>query len=350
MLAGLVLCAAILCGCGGESRAVSGIVTEIQTGDGGALTALVICTDTGEELGMLIGEETIASPPGGGGGTTQSLLAGFQEALRVDDSVESRYGGRKQMLTTASGEKIAAYEASHLRITGTLLRGAVTMPDGTALDLLDLGATRRYRAADGTELLCVRDPENRFAENIGALGEAAQEKIVAWYGARGPLYDEGAALEKVYALYRKLGEAFAPGLAYQSIYMSAESERAVYLLTAVTTPTGEENGNLLHETDLCDAFDKQTGERLGIWELFTVPKEKVMRAVLDANGIDDETLRAEMAAADWDGHTVFYGDSLMVEFGPGVLPSQPEGFWLTADYENGIGELMYDWARPVRKG
>lgn len=349
MLAGLVLCAALLSGCGGESRAVSGIVTEIQTGDGGALTALVLRTDTGEELGMLIGEETIASPPGGGGGTTQSLLKEFQEALHVDDSVNAWYGGRKQTLTTASGEKIAAYKASHLRITGGLLRGAVTMPDGTALDLLDLGETRRYRTADGTELLCVRNPENRFAENIGTLGEAAQEKIVDWYAERGPLYDEGAALEKVYALYRELGEAFNPGLAYQSVYMSAQSERAVYLLTVVTEPTGEENGNLLHETDLCDAFDKQTGERLGVWELFTVPKEKVMRAVLDANGIDDEKLRAEMAAAEWDGHVVFYDDSLMVEFGPGVLPSEPEGFWLTVDYENGIGGLMYDWARPEMK-
>ena len=337
ILAWLVLCAAVLGGCGGESRAASGIVTEIQTGDDGALTALVMSTDTGEALGVLIGEETIVSAPGG-----------FQEALRVDDGVEACYGGRKQTLTTERGEKIAAYEASRLRIRGRLSRGAVTMPDGTALDLLDMGDTRVYRAADGTELLRVRNPENRYAQNLGALGEAAQERVISWYDERGPLYDEEAALEKVYALYCELGEAFAPGLADQSVSLSAESERVVYLLTAVTAPTGEENGNLLHETDLCDAFDKETGERLGVWEVFAAPKEKVMQTVLDTNGIDDEKLRAEMAACDWDGHVVFYDDSLMVEFGSGVLPSEPEGFWLTAGYDSGIGALMHDWARPER--
>ncbi len=344
-----MLCAALLSGCGEESRTVSGIVTEMQTGDGGELAALVLCDDTGEQCGVLITEETIASPPGGGGGTAQSLLAKFQEALHVDDTVEAWYGGRRQTLTTAGGEELAAWEASRLRITGRLLRGAVTMPDGTALDVLDMGEARRYRTADGTELLLVRNPENRYAENIGSLGEAAQERVVSWYEERGVLYDEGAALEKVYALYRKLGEAFNPGLAYQSVFLSAESERVLYLLTAVTMPTGEENGNYLREAQLCDAFDRQTGERLGLWELFAAPKEKVMRAMLDANGIDDETLRAEMAAVDWDGRAVFYGDTLTVEFAPGDLPSQPEGFGLAVGYKDGIGELMQDWARPEMK-
>ncbi len=267
----------------------------------------------------------------------------------MDDSVEAWYGGKKKTLTTQSGAEIAAWEASRLRMTGRLLRGAAAMPDGTALDVLDMGETRRYRTADGTELLRVRNPRNRYAENVGALSEAAQERVVSWYEERGALYDEGAALEKVYALYRDLGEAFQPGLADQSVSLSAESERVLYLLTAVTMPTGEENGNLLHETDLCDAFDRETGERLGLWELFAAPKEKVMRAVLDANGIDDESLRAEMAAADWDGHVVFYDDGLMVEFAPGVLPSQPEGFGLAVGYADGISELMHDWARPEIK-
>lgn len=337
-----------------RTRQITGLVTELQTGDSGDLTAIVIQTDKEKKTGILLTEETLAFPPEGGSGTTEELRADFQAALKLDMMIEADCVRDREVLTTDSGERITAYRARYVRLTGCLDRGAVTLRDGTLVDVLEDNTFSRriYRLADGTELLLVNKPngpENVYVggvDGFDSLGKMAQEQVLAFYEQRGLLYDEQEELEKVYALYRELGEDFCSGMVEQSFAPTASSDRVIYFLTAVSLPTGRENGNIMYSIRLGDAFDREMGAHIDTWDLFTAPKETVMQALLDESGVFDQPMRAEMEAAPWDGHIVFYADHLEVEFEAGSLPSETNSSGLAVDYVPAILDLIQDWAVP----
>lgn len=349
----LLLCAALLTACGGKkARLITGLVTELHTGEDGSLTAFVIQTESGEDIGVLLSEETLAYPAENGSWTSEDLRAAFQAALRPDVMIRAECARGKKKLTTDGGTSIPAYRAEFIHITGRLDRGAVTMEDGTPVDVMVESGTRIYRLADGTELLRVRplvSPENSYTlgtDGLDTLNETARRQVLAYYDQRGLLYDERAELEKVYALYRESGTGFVSGWVDQSVSPAACNHRLIYLLTTVTLPTGEESGHLVYETRLSDAFDRETGAHIDTWELFTAPKDVVVKALLDAGGVEDPTLRAEMETIPWDGRITIDTDSLSVWFEAGTLPSQPNstGFWV--GYDQGIRDLVQDWAIP----
>jgi len=338
-----------------RTRSITGLVTEFQTGDDGELTAIVLQTGREEKTGILLTEETHLIPPEGGPGTPEEMRAAFQAALRPDMLIEADCLRGKKALTTDSGARIAAYRASHIRVNGGLERGAAALRDGTRLDVLqnDTWSRRTYRLADGTDLLQVNKPhgpENAYVvggtEGFDSLGKTAQEQVRAYYEQRGLLYDEQEELEKVYALYRELGMDFRSGLVEQSVAPTAFSDRVIYFLTSVTLPTGWENGNTVYEIRLCDAFDRETGAHIDTWDLFTAPKEVVMKALLDECGITDQPRRAEMEAAPWEGRIEFFPGGLSVMFEPGTLPSERYNSGFTVDHTPAILELMQDWAVP----
>lgn len=341
-------------GGGEKTQEITGLVTELQTGDNGDLTAIVIWTDGGGETGILLTAETITFSSEGGSGTLEELRAAFQAELRPDMMISADCTRGKKGLTTDDGARITAYEARYIRVTGRLNRGAAAMRDGTRIDVVegDVWSCRTYRLADGTKLLRVNAPHGPERSYVGGvesfddLSETAQEQVRAFYQQRGLLYDEQEELEKVYALYQELGADFRSGLVEQSVSPTASSDRVMYFLTAVTLPTGRENGNIVQEVRLCDAFDRETGAHIDTWDLFTAPKEAVMKAMLDESGITDQPQRAEMEAVSWDEHIVFFPDSLSVEFALGALPSEPNFFGFFLDYTPDIQALMQDWAVP----
>jgi len=338
-----------------RTRELTGLVTQIQTEGGGNLAAVVIRTDDEKETGILFTQETLAFLPEGGSGTPEELRPAFQAALRPDVMVSADCARDRKTLTTRGGSRIAAYEARCIRVTGRLSRGAVTMRDGTRLDVVEDNRVlpgRTYRLADGTELLRVRTPAGpgnvsvSGVEGCDSLGEAAQEQILAYYERRGLLYDEQEELEKVYALYRELGADFRSGLVEQCVSPTASGDRVMYFLTAVTLPAGQENGNICYEIRLGDAFDRETGAHIDTWDLFTAPKEAVMRAMLDESGVTDRPLRSAMEAVSWDGRMVFFPDSLSVMFEPDVMPGRTHGSGFGLDYTPAICALLQDWAVP----
>ena len=109
----------------------------------------------GQEIGILLTEKTLAYPAEGGSWTLEEMRVAFQAELSPDVQISADRTGGKKTLTTDSGAQITAYEASTIRITGRLERGAVTVGDGMPVDVLEGNAFRTYRLSDGTELLRV---------------------------------------------------------------------------------------------------------------------------------------------------------------------------------------------------
>lgn len=345
----LLLCAALLAACGGGAAQVevNGLITQVQRGEDGGLDALVVQTGTGEEVGLLLTGEGI---------WTQ---AEFQAALRPDTAVRASRAGAKTSITTADGTEVAAYKVNHMDVTGRLERGAAALEDGTPIDIFEEGTgfagfgptdSRDYRLADGTELLRVRTPagpERHYVsgvENFDALGQRARERILDYYEGRGPLYDEERILERMYALYQELGADFQDGLVEQTVSPCGASGRVMYFLTSVTLPTGRGNGNMCYDIRLCDAFNRETGARIDPWELFSAPRDRVAQTILDAAGVTDSTLRAEMERAFWDGALVLSPDGLEFWLNPPASGVYSTGFAL--DYTPEILDLMWDWAVP----
>lgn len=341
-----------------KTQQITGLVTELQTDDNGDLTAIVIRTGEGRENGILLTAKTITFPPESGGGTPEELRAAFQEVLRPDMMISAVCVRGKKVLATDNGAKISAYRARDIQVTGRLNRGAAATQDGTRIDVLedDTLSCRTYWLADGTELLHVRaprGPEHIYVDSVESfydLSETAQKQVGTFYQQRGLLYNEQEELEKVYALYQELGADFRSGLVEQSVSPTASSGRVMYFLTSVTLPTGRENGNRFYEIQLGDAFDRETGAHISTWDLFTAPKEAVIKAMLNESGITDQPLRAEMEEVSWDGRIVFFPDYLTVEFEPGALPSEPNSFIFDLDYTPAIQELIQDWAVPKSRG
>lgn len=338
-----------------KTRQVTGLVTELQLEDNGDLTGFVVQTDGEQEIGILLTEKTWAYPEESGSWTVEELRTAFQAALQPDVEVSADCARSKKKLTTDSGAQITAYEATYIFITGRLDREAVTTRDGTPIDVLESRISskqRTYRLADGTELLRVNAPYGPECSHTGGvedfddLSETAQEKVLSYYEQRGLLYDEQEELEKVYALYQKYGADFRSGLVEQSVSPTASSYRVMYFLTTVTLPLGYENDNVVQEIRLGDAFDRETGDHINTWDLFTAPRNAVMTAILDQSASNDQTLRAEMERVPWDGRIVFFPDGLSVEFEAGVLPSETHGSGIAADYDAVIMGLMQEWAVP----
>lgn len=351
----VLLCAALLTACGSEKlQTVTGLVTELQVGDNGDLTAFVVRTGGGQEIGLLLTEETLAFPSEDGSWTLEELREAFQAALRPDVKISADCTRNKKTLTTDSGAQIPAYESNYIHITGRLDRGAAAMRDGTPVDVLEDStfSRRTYRLADGTELLRVTDPhgpEHSYVGNMERfddLSGMAREQVLAYYEKRGLLYDEQAELEKVYVLYQKLGADFRSGLVEQAVSPTASNDRVMYFITTVTLPTGSENGNLVYEIRLGDAFDRETGAHINTWDLFTASRETVIQAILEQSGVDGQTAHPEIETAPWDGHIVFFPSHLSVEFEPGALPGEDYGSSFSVDYHPVIRDLMQDWAIP----
>lgn len=351
--AGLVLAVWLAAGCAGKPRQITGLVTELRFEDG-RLSAIFLQTQSGEPAAVLLTDETRAFPPEDGAWTADELRRAFEAAVSPDVQVTAACAGRGQTLTAGDGAQVAARPAQSIKITGRLDRGAAALADGTVLDVfVDTAfSSRSYRLPDGTELLCAKDPSgpaNTYVggvESLDALDEAARQQVLSFYEARGLLYNEQAELEKVYALYRQLGAEFCSGLADQAVSPSASSGRVLYLLTAVTLPTGSENGNRVYEERRCDAFDRATGARIDPWALFTLPREAVIQTLLDEAGVPAGPQRTGMETAAWDGRIVFLPDGLSVTFEPGTLPGQPEATGFSLGYTPAVRAVIQSWALP----
>lgn len=346
----------LLPACGNGRKMAYGTVAEVQTGESGEIAAIVVDGDGGKQFGVLLTEETWTIP-----WSEEDVQvdeeAEFQTQLQpgVRVAVEQLPGGKE--LETAGGGKVRAYEAYYIRVTAILRRNAAELADGAALDILDHGGISgvTYLLPDGTELLWVRGPsgpENCFVgglESLHDLSEPAQKRISAWYAERGLLYDEKAELEKAYAAWQKNSEDFQCPMVEQNVSPSASSERVMYFGTHLTLPLYQEEDVTACTLALGEAFDRETGEYLELWDLFRCSPEEARQAIIDASldWAGSGGVRAGLEAAFTPERVVVGTGSLYMQFEPGVISEEPTGYAFDVDLSK-LRDLMYGWAAPKR--
>lgn len=230
---------------------------------------------------------------------------------------------------------------------------AAVMSDGAKVDRWRRvnGCEDDWRLQDGTALLCVNDPTGPEAVtvldvgSIDMLNEAARAAIVEYYERQGLLYDVQEELEKAYAEYQncqRSGEPYEERWLHQDTAPSAFNDRIVCFLTVVRLPLGD---SMCREERIGAVFDRETGEPLDNWSLFTVPPEDAIACILDAADIRDTQLRAEMQAALRPEHIILSQDCIRIQFSQGSLPSQTLDYYLSADYPD-IAAVIQPWAIP----
>lgn len=337
----ILLCALLLTACSsGGTHGVSGKVVELNTGPEG-LESFVMDSN-GELLGVTLTDET--------------YVKSWLDALKTEDflsgsapdaAVTVYFGGPKSSLVTGSGEEIKAQEAEAVYLTGFLRPDAVTLADGTELGVWQYEHATVYAAEDGTELLKVEEPVGPDYTFSSGLGETAQENIAAWFEARGVLYDEQAELERAYAAWLEAEDAsdFQTWGLSQRIVPTALSEGVAYFLTTVERPVGN---FVMEQQRIGSAFDRETGEYIEAWELFTCPPEEAVRRILDLSKLTEPEQRAEMEAAFEPECLTFFEDRLEVSFDRGVLPSCESGFTLVLDLNEDVLPLLQPWAVPQK--
>lgn len=340
-----------------DDRHVSGALVEVQTAEDGSLSALILERD-GKRTGVKLAEKTHLWPVGEGSWTSEELLAEFQKDLQPGNEVNARCYSRRETLETKDGERIPAYWGLSVSITGILEREVLTLRDGTAVDVMENGifdSNHTYQLPDGTGLLRVVNtggPENHYVAGVeifDGLSEAAKERVRAYYEEQGALYDEEEELEKSYAAYLRLGENFSCDQIQQDVTACASSERVTYFLTCLTLPQ-EYGGRLCYERKLGAAFDRETGEKIGNWDLFGVPEQEVRRRLPELCGWEEDPgVREAMSRAldpDW---IVFFPDHVAVDFPPGSLPGEEYGHIISVDYKDAPEGFFQPWAVPVSR-
>lgn len=232
---------------------------------------------------------------------------------------------------------------------------AVTFADGGYADLWQGGwsvGRNEYRLPDGTVLLSVArpiGPKNvhvQGQEGFQDLNETAQAAVLAFYENQGLLYDVPATCEQAYGDYldcREKDKKFDDYYLEQSIAPTASNARIMCFLTSVILPQG---GQIVEELRLGAVFDRETGEAIGVWDLFALPERDAFERLMELSGVSDPALRAEMKAALRPEFLILFPNHLEISFPAGTLPSQEHSYGMGIDYPDLRGVLL-DWAVPT---
>lgn len=323
-----------------EERSLSGEITRVWTGvqEGKeTVSAFTLRTEQGRELGFRINEATrIFDGP-----------EDYKEGNVV--LVTYRTWDKTLPVTGSSGQEIKTYHALDATVVERLERGAVTLEDGTELDVLHGGmGSDCYKLPGGKRLLYAdsrESPERSFVgglESFEDLSPTAQGKVRAYYEEQGCLYDLDRELERAWKEYQERGEDFQPHWVGQDVSPSASGERVMYFVTTVRLPL---EGNVSHELQLCAAFDRETGEQIPTWDLFTCPEEEAVRAILDGAEVKDEQWRSKVETALKPENILFFQEHMALYFDQGTLPGEENAVVLSVDYDK-LGGSLQTWAVP----
>lgn len=235
---------------------------------------------------------------------------------------------------------------------------AYTFSDGVSVDRWqDVWDGDRYLLPDGTDLLWVQapmGPENvvNGHENVDSLSDAARAAVLAWFEDRGLLYDTEQELERAYALYLRCcetGETYQDGLVEQVIAPVGSATKVIYFQTTLTLPA--EEPRMLTNTVLQECFDRETGELMSVWDLFTAPEEEARRVLLKAMRPADITdapeSREAIAAAMRPEYIGIGTESIEVWFPRGTLPEgESDGWVLRYEDHPELRDILQPWAIP----
>lgn len=215
-------------------------------------------------------------------------------------------------------------------------------------------ARNYYRISDGTVLVredVCNGPENVYVmnhESYHDLSGQAQAAVSAYFEEQGLLYDLPSLLNTAYERFlacKERGEDFSPLYAGQSVTPSASNERIMCFLTDWSVPL--EGGEGSTHMYLGAVFDRETGESIAAWDLFSVSEAKARAAVLDAICVEQAAgLREELEAALRPEYLIWHDTALSVHFPAGSLPSQKYSSGFSVSYRE-LETVLHDWAIPV---
>lgn len=346
----LALCLCLLTGCGGDKWENGEIVEYIRDEDG-KLTAFIMENTDGKQVGVRLTEETAAFPFRDMF-TKENFL--YEEPAGIVVSVWP--GGRAEKLVTENGKKIRTYDVKAVHIEELLTPNALTLSDGTPVGVWSgRWNENRYVLADGTELLREKEPFGPANVHVGGLegfndlSETAKNAILTYYEEQGTLYDLDAELEHAYAAYQAHeGETeFSSFWVGQDTSPSASNERLMYFQTTLMLPLDEQMGE---ERQCGDIFDRETGERIDVRDLFTCGEAEAKAAVLKACGVyeyygDTPGLAESMAANFTWEHLVFSSEDLWYYYPAGSLLGEEGGYVLSTEYDQ-LADVLHPWAIP----
>lgn len=228
---------------------------------------------------------------------------------------------------------------------------AVILADGTAVDRWEQQyiTDDLYKLRDGTALL--REQDYIHVENVTGggsdgydqLNETAQAAISAYYDAQPLFYDLKEQLELAYEEYladTEQGKTYDCRMVSQEECPTASNDHIICIRTEAYIPKGDSVYYSLWENAV---FDRETGEKIVVWDLFTVPEEQVRERLLKAIALGDEQLYREMETALKPEYITFCEGGLEVMFPEGTLPSQEYATGGGFDIEE-VDDILQDWA------
>ena len=332
ILFAVMVFAIALTGCGEKTLygEVSGVKTDDQTG----IFSFVLTRDGGAPITVTTDENT-------------HIFSWIDEVSAADLKIGATGGIMVSVTGRTSGSDMAATE---VQIDQLLTRNAHKLKDGTWIDTLTGLSHTMYCLADGTQLLMVSTPSGPEhvsvggVESLDSLAEKTQQKIIEYFDAQGILYDELQTLEDAYSAYCVAEDSFTPYVLGQDIVPTASNDKMICFLTCVTMPAG--GPYLAIELRLSAVFDKQTGEVISAYDLFTCDPEKIIANLMELSDLDDPALQSEMENAFKSEYVILLPDNLEISFPYGVLTEYGTSFTMAFDYSEEVCELLQPWAIP----
>ena len=355
----LIVCILLLCGCGRDTKTLSGWVEDYIYTENSTYPVIVIRDYNNKQYGIAVDENTfmyswIDTEE------AEQMVEKLKNGTAEDVKVLAHYRGGFHNTKTEEGN-IKTVKATITSVYSVITREAYALKDGTLLDMADDGYSKTYLLADGTELMRVNyptGPENVYSGvyySFDSFTEEAQKKVAEYYDDRGLLYDETKILEQAYIHYSSNPSDFHTYLLERSVSPAAGNEKIISFLTSVTIPL--ENGRNGQEIRLGEIFDIKTGEHISGYDIFNCDAEKAVDILIDAafgdaasyysestNG--DIRLKEQMKQNMKPEYIILWNENLEIAFPAGTLEGQEHCFLVGIDYTDEIKAIIHDWAIP----
>lgn len=288
-------CICLLCACGKDGQ-VNGRVTAYDNG------ILSVQTEKGKTVDLIVDSQKT--------GIFDLMGTGRENLLESEEELHVQVNYTKKQ-----GNCFAEF----IWVDGMLYKNAMQLSDGTPIDLWEHGSWREYCLEDGTVLLMEDNfggPENHSYWNellySEEFSEEAQQGILNYYSEMGLRYDVPTLLEDA-MLVLAFSEEFNTQYVSQHTGLTAWNEYIICCQMNLTIPQERTNG---YADSFCEGavFDRETGEHISNFDLFTLTPEELECYLLDQLDVDGTldrenillNLKPEQIVMNRNGSMEFY--------------------------------------------
>lgn len=233
---------------------------------------------------------------------------------------------------------------------------AYTLSDGTTVDHWqgEIFQEAIYKTSEGWELLRIPvrvDIANVYVADMDSfadLNKTAQASIRAYYDENWPELDVQTLLEDAWQDCNSENPErgmFSAHYAAQNIFPSACNE-TIMCFTIETTISGSDNVAQMNRVSTI--FNRQTGEVIEIWELFTVDQATAKDTIAQTLAWDGALFDEVRAGLDRENVIRLEQGSLECCFPQGSLDWTGYDHYMYLELED-LAEIMHPWAITERR-